>query len=241
VSRLIALALAVVASPVIAQQPAPPAMMGDPARVMLARSIVEKIMPPGTYRKVLQGSLNGLMGSMMNSMMDVPVRQFAAAAGMSPDESKKLGGATTRQIMAVIDPAFEERTRLSMAAMMDAMGDVMVKLEPDMREGLAQAYATRFTAAQLGELKIFFDTPTGTAFAAQQLTLMNDPALAQRMQGIMPAIAKAMPDVIKRVEAATASLPKPRKAADLTDAERAKLAQLLGIPPEKLKQAKEPK
>lgn len=242
-SRLIALALLGAASPAVAQaSAAPPASVAapDPARLAVARAIALKILPPGAYRTVLQGSLNGMISGMMNQMMDVPVRQFAATAGMPPEDAKKLGGATTRQIMNVIDPAFDERSRLSMAAMMDGMGDVLVKMEPDIRAGLAEAYATRFNAAQLAELKAFFDTPTGGRFAAQQMTLMSDPALQRRMQALMPAIIQAMPDVIKRVETATASLPKPKKASDLTDAERAKLAQLLGIPPEKLKQAKEP-
>lgn len=243
-SRLIALALMAAASPAVAQAPtgsSAPMVMPDPARLATARAIADRVMPAGTYRTILQGSLNGMISGMMNQMMDVPVRQFAATAGMPAEEAKKLGGATTRQIMSVIDPAFDERSRLSMAAMMDGLGDVLVKIEPDIREGLAEAYATRFSATQLAEIRAFFDTPTGSSFAAQQMTLMNDPALAKRMQALMPTIVQAMPDLIKRVEAATAGLPKPKKAADLTDAERSKLAQLLGIPPEKLKQAKEPK
>ncbi|WP_404713653.1 DUF2059 domain-containing protein [Sphingomonas sp. MMS24-J13] len=239
-SRLLALALATAAVPALAQAPSAPVAAPDPARLAVARAVAGKIMPPGTYRTILQGSLNAMMSGMMSQMMDVPVQQFAATAGMPAEDAKKLGGATTRQVMSVIDPAFDERSRLSMTAMMDGMSDVLVKMEPDIREGLAEAYATRFSAVQLAELKAFFDTPTGSSFAAQQMTLMTDPAFMRRMQGVMPAIVKAMPDVIKRVQAATAHLPKPKKASDLTDAERARLAQLLGIPPEKLKQAKEP-
>ncbi len=241
-SRLLALALAASATPVLAQVPAtPPVAAPDPARLAIAQDIVGKVMPAGTYKRILQGTLNGLIGNMMDQMIDMPVQQFVASAGLPPEDAQKLGSVTTRQIMAIIDPAFEQRTKLAMTAMMDGMGEAMVSMEPDIREGLAEAYATRFTAAQLGEIKAFYNTPTGSAFAAQQLTIMTDPSLTRRMQAVMPAIAKAMPDVIKRVQAATASLPKPKKFEDLNDADKARLAQLLNLPPDKLKQAKEPK
>ena len=49
------------------------------------------------------------------------------------------------------------------------------------------------------------------------------------MQTAMPAIMKAMPEIMQKVSAATADLPKPRKLEELSTAERKKLAQLLGV------------
>ncbi len=239
--KIVFLAALCLATPALADQASPPPaiVQPDPARLALAHGIADKILPQGAYQKVLQGSLNGLVGNMMNQMLDVPVRQFASMAGLSDQEASKLGPATARQIMAILDPAYEQRMNAFMGGLMHAMGDIMVKFEPDIRDGLAEAYAARFSAAQLTQIKAFFDTPAGSDFASQQMTLMNDPALARRMQNLMPAIMQAMPEVMKRVQADTGSLPKARKFEDLSDADKAKLAQLLGVSPEKLKKPKD--
>jgi hypothetical protein len=242
VRKIAFLAALCLATPALADQASPPftVVQPDPARLALAHGIADKVLPPGAYQKVLQGSLNGLVGNMMNQMLDVPVRQFASMAGLSDQEAGKLGPATARQIMAILDPAYEQRMNAFMSGLMSAMGDIMAKFEPDMRDGLAEAYAARFSVAQLTQIKAFYDTPAGSDFAAQQMTLMSDPALARRMQNLMPAIMQAMPDVMKKVQADAGALPKAKKFEDLTDADKAKLAQLLGVPPEKLKKPKDP-
>jgi hypothetical protein len=245
-SKIVFLAALGLASPVLGQASpppivvVPPAPAPDPARLALAHGIADRVLPPGAYQKVLQGSLNSMVGTMMTQMLDVPVRQFASMAGLSDQDAAKLGPATTRQIMAILDPAYERRMSAFMSGLTSAMGDVMGKFEPDMREGLAEAYAARFSAAQLTQIKAFYDTPAGSDFAAQQMTLMTDPALARRMQNLMPAILQAMPEVMKKAQADTASLPKAKKFEDLTDADKAKLAQLFGVPPEKLKKPRDP-
>jgi len=210
-------------------------------QIALARKVAARVLPEGAYRTVMRGAFNGMVGNMMSQMLDVPVRRFVAAAGLPEKDLAKLGETTTRQIMAIIDPAYEQRMKITMQAMMDGMGDLLAKMEPDIREGLAEAYASRFSIAQLGELDHFFATPTGTAFAGQQFTIMTDPALIQRMQSIMPTMIQALPDMMKKAQAATASLPKPKTAADLTDADRARLATLLGVSPSDLNRpSKEP-
>ena len=95
--------------------------------------------------------------------------------------------------------------------------------------GLASAYAGRFDTKQLQEMNAFFATPTGRAYAADSYIVMMSPEVMSKMQGLVPRLMKEMPAVIEKVKAATASLPEPRKYADLTNAERDKLAALLGI------------
>lgn len=107
--------------------------------------------------------------------------------------------------------------------------DLMTQFEPDIREGLASAYAGRFDTKQLQEMNAFFATPTGRAYAADSYIVMMSPEVMSKMQGLVPRLMKEMPAVIEKVKAATASLPEPRKYADLTNAERDKLAALLGI------------
>jgi hypothetical protein len=61
------------------------------------------------------------------------------------------------------------------------------------------------------------------------MTLFMDPAVMGRMQALLPQIMRQMPAMIQKMTAATANLPKPRRYSDLTAAERAQLARLLGL------------
>jgi len=102
------------------------------------------------------------------------------------------------------------------------------------REGLASAYAKRFTATQLTELNSFFATPTGKAYAADSMVIFMDPEVMKKMQEFVPTMMKAMPAIVDKAKTASASLPEPRKLQDLSPSDRARLAKLLGIPEDQL-------
>lgn len=230
------------AVPTYAQAPIAPAAAAlapaDPARLALARGIVLKLAPDGTYRKVMQGALDQVSNGMMNKMMNMPIRELVAGWGLKQDEIAKLNNASIHDIMAIMDPAFDQRMQLTMNASMSTMTDVLSRFEPQMREGMAQAYARNYTLDQLTDIDRFFSTSTGSLYASRSMTLMNDPAVKSSMEGLMPAIMQAIPEMAKKVEAATAGLPKPKKFEDLNDADRAKLAKLLGVDPAELNKAK---
>ena len=236
------LLLVAASAPVAAQPASAPATPSlDPAGLAAARALALKLVPPGTYQRMMANSLKPMMGGMFDQALDMPARQLLASFGLPAESTAKLSGGTIRQIMSVIDPAFEQRMKLTTATMFDGMGELFATIEPDMREGMAEAYAGHFDAAQLAQINAFFATPTGSAFAGQQMTIMTDPAIMKRMQAMFPLIMKQMPVMMKKVEAATASLPKPKKEADLTEADRQKLAALLGVTPDKLKAKAPPK
>ncbi|MDE2436266.1 MAG: DUF2059 domain-containing protein, partial [Sphingomonadales bacterium] len=109
------------------------------------------------------------------------------------------------------------------------MATMMTTLEPGIREGSRQAYAKRFTTEQLADLNRFFDTPTGTAYAADSMMLFMDPAVVDKMQKAVPELMKQVPTIVKAIESATANLPTPRKYKDLSKDQRARLAKLLGV------------
>ncbi len=227
------------AAPVCAQAPAtaqlPPA---DPASLALARGIVLKIAPDGTYRQVMRGPMDQIMSSMTGQMLNVPIKQFLAGTDMPQDEIAKLNNVTARDIMTILDPAFDQRMHITMTTMMESMSDVLSKFEPQLREAMAEAYVHNFTFQQLTEIDHFFATPTGTAYAARLMMLMTDPSVQASMKELTPAIVQAMPVAAQKVQAATASLPKPKTVDDLTDADRARMAKLLGVDPAELKKAK---
>jgi hypothetical protein len=84
---------------------------------------------------------------------------------------------------------------------------------------------------------MFFNTPSGIAFAAKSMTIQTDPAFMTRMKTLVPKIMEAMPAMVKKAESATAALPKARTVDQLSDDEKKKLAGLLGVKVSELSKA----
>lgn len=227
-SALTALALAFTV-PAAGQTPAPAAANADPARIAAARPMVEKLFPVGTYKRMMGETMSKMMDGMMGGMMKMPITQIAGMSGVPADKLSELNQTSLEEISAIVDPHFRERTKLGMDAMMAAMADMMEGFEPNVRDALTRAYARKFDVRQLGEINAFFATPTGNRFASEYMTMMMDPEIMGEMQALMPQLMKKMPDMAARAKKATDGLPPPRKIADLSQAEKDKLARLLGI------------
>ena len=227
-SSLIALAL--LAAPTAHAQGTP-----DAARVAAARPVVDKIFPVGTYRRMMNGTLSKMMDSMMDGVMKMPIVQFARIGGVPEEKLAGLDEASMDQISAIIDPNFRQRTKLGMDAMLGSMVDMMDGFEPKVRDALTRAYARKFDGKQLGELAAFFKTPTGDLYARESMMMFMDPEIMGEMQALMPEMMKKMPEMAAKAEAATKSLPPPRKIAELSQEERGKLAKLLGVKASDLK------
>jgi len=228
-----------IASPALAQQApstTPPVAEAPQAMASpLAVEVATKLFPDGTYRKLLGPTFTQMISGMFDNMGNIPLGQIAKAAGADEKMVAALDKAKTQEIMEIFDPVFKQRMKVTMESMFTAMIPLFETMEPDLRDGLALSIQSKFTPVQLTELKSFFTTPTGASFASQQMLLFTDPAVMGRMQSQMPKIMAAMPDLIGKAVKATESLPKPRGMDDLTEAERAKIAELLGIEPEKAK------
>lgn len=205
--RLALLALAL-SAPLAAQPAAPVAAEAPQAISPVAAEVAAKLFPDGTYRRLLGPSFTQMMSKMVDGgMSNVPLGALVKAVGLDADAASKLDKATLGEIMDIIDPAYKQRMRLMMDAMFSEMIPLFEKMEPDLRDGLAISLQTRFSQAQLGELKAFFATPTGNAYATQQMTLFMDPAVMGKMQLQMPKIMEAMPALIGRAAKATEGLP----------------------------------
>jgi hypothetical protein len=87
------------------------------------------------------------------------------------------------------------------------------QIETPLRDGLAQSVGRRFTVAQLADINRFFATDSGKAFGREVWMLWMDPAVFKGIIGTMPVLMKEMPLVMKKVEAATAHLPKAKPPA----------------------------
>jgi hypothetical protein len=206
----------------------------DPAALAEARLVILKLVPPGTYKKIMSTAMAPMMDNMTDSLKAMPLKQLAEMGGLDADQAAALDKVNIEQVMAIYDPHWQERTNLTMHAMFDAMGDFFTTLEPELREGMAKAYANHFTLDDLRDLNRYFATPTGNKFATQYMSIMTDPAMMDEMKAMMPKMMAQMPQFIAAAQKATASLPPPRKMENLTPAERAKLAKALGVDEAKL-------
>lgn len=228
-AALSASALVLAASPAMAAEPDSAAQAEapvDPARLAAARQTVDYVFPAGTYARIMNATMDKIMDSVMDSVGKMPIKDLA---GMSGVDTSKLSSASLADIMAIYDPHYKERMTLTTQTMMGEMTTMMTEFEPEIRDGLAHAYAAKFDVKQLGELNTFFATPTGSEYAADSYMIMMSPEVMDKMQAFMPKMMKQMPAIVEKVKTATEDLPPPRKYADLSDAEKAELADLLGI------------
>lgn len=226
-------AAALVSTPALGQETvSPPAAVAAPIyaeRLPEAQKVVDHVFPPGTYTRMMDGTMDSLMKSVMAGVDDLPMKDIGRIAGLPEDQLTEMGEGKLKEMMSIIDPAFNQRMEATTRVMMGEMTKLMSQLEPSVREGLASAYARRFTKQQLADLNQFFATPTGSVFAAESMMLFMDPEVMDRMMAMMPEMAKQMPTIMGSVEKALAQYPKPKTYADLTKAERARLAKLMGI------------
>ena len=232
------------ASGALAAQTPPPATAAqapvptDPQRLAVARTIIAKLLPDDAYRQMMNGVMKPITDNMAGSLKDMPMRRIAVAAGLTAEQAAKLGKVDVAKVMAILDPHWEERQQLMMTAMIGSMTDFLTTMQPEMREAYAEAFAHRFTLAELDDLSRFFATPTGAKYAAQYLTVASDPAVIGMMKSMMPRMMAQMPAFIAAAQKATAGLPPARKPADLTGAERDQLARALGVDPSEFQKSK---
>lgn len=235
---IVALALAA-STPAMAQTaaapdappPAAPAPVASPA----ATTIAGQLFPNGTYRKMLGPQFTQMMSSMTDSVGTMPIGPILKAAGVDEARAGNLDKVTIQQIMDIVDPAYKQRMNLMTTTMFAEMVPLFETMEPDLRDGLAVSLQSRFSQPQLAELQAFFATPTGSAFASQQMMLFMDPAVMGKMQAQMPKIMEAMPALVAKSMKAMEGLPKPKQYKDLTKEERARFAALLGVDPKDMK------
>lgn len=203
-------------APAMAQEAAPPATEAadteaapiDPVRLEAAKSTVDYLFPLGTYKRMMEGTMDQMMDQMMMGMGNMRMGDLAGAGGVSRgDIPDGMGEKTLAEMATEMDPAYEERTKISTKVIMDEMVSLMITMEPAVREALTNIYARKFTAAQLTEMNDFFATDTGSAFARDYMMVFVDPEMMQSMMTMVPEMMQAMPDIMKKVEEATAHLP----------------------------------
>lgn len=199
--------MTVAAQPVFAQTEA---VAADPAKQQLAETMAGKIIPPGSYEKMMKDMSTQMADTIIAQTLGMDASTFAMA---KEGDTSATDGKTVGELAAEADPNFKERMDIMMRVTFDEMGKLMSAMEPAARGALANVYARKYTAEQLTDMNGFFATPSGSAFAADFMSTFTDKEMMTAMMGQMPKALEAMPEIMKKVEAATAHLPPPPSAA----------------------------
>lgn len=210
--------------------PAPAAPGIDPARLTVARAITGQMMPNGTYAKLMRDVLPGIVRQMQAAMPGLMLREALRADGVKPEAISHLDEAQLNEIIHLIDPAQQDRARLTQEAIWGQITGVMTAQESNIRDAYAEAFANRFTLTQLNDIRSFFATPSGTVYAAEMLQLGSDPAVQRQVKGMMSTMIQQMPGIMDQARLSTAKLPAPRQLKDLPLKDQARIKQLLGMP-----------
>ena len=203
------------------------------ARLPAATAIVATMMPEGFYGELMRDMMEKTMRPMM-AMFSEP--DFILASRLTLDEAAiaELGDAEKRELLTMLDPAWDQRADTMVNAIVANMGGAYAAVEPPVRAGLAKAYAVRFDEAQLADISSFFATPTGGEFARQSMALFADPQVMGATMEAMPEMIGSFTEMETSKEAALESLPAERDYADLSATQRARMADLLGVEPDAL-------
>lgn len=214
---------------------APELTAEEQARHPAAQEVVNLLFPEGAYAELTKTMMGGMSDGLFSGLEEpAKAASVAKLTGLLEYEISDLGDEGFDTALAMLDPAFEQRSKIVMDATLSETTELMAAVEPFYRTGLANAYAVRFTSAQLAELLAFFKTPTGAFYAEQSLRIYSDPQVMAQMNNMFPAMMERIPLMALRMEEATAALPPERYFDQLDVQEKAVIAQLLNRSVEEL-------
>ncbi|MDG5752159.1 DUF2059 domain-containing protein [Qipengyuania sp. XHP0211] len=197
-------------------------------RLPQAEALVGTMMPEGFYGTMMSEMMDKMMRPMM-SMFTQPKFVLAGRLEIDQERLDALDEEQRAELAGLLDPGYAERADAIINVMTDKMGGAFSVMEKPMREGLSKAYAVRFDENQLADIAAFFATPTGEIYAREQMALFADPQVMQSSMQALPAMMGSFGDMETAMAEAMATLPAERSYADLTEAERARMAELLGV------------
>jgi Uncharacterized protein conserved in bacteria (DUF2059) len=191
----------------------------DPVRLAIAEKTVAKLIPPGTYARIMKDMVDNMASGLIEQMMGIDASAMAKAVGAetvdgqvdaeatADDATETEKSKTIGEMAAERDPHFKERMDITMKVMFTEMGSLMGEMEPIVRDAMAKIYARKYTVKELTDMNNFFSTPSGSSFATNFMSSFTDKEMINASFGMMPKLMEAMPGIMKRVEAATAHLP----------------------------------
>lgn len=197
------------------------------ARLPQAQRIVALLIPDGTLGELMGKTFEQFLNPALAEIGTPGAATITKATGLDTSEFN-LTEAETAELAALFDPAYAERQKREMAMMPDAMRGMMTMMEPVMRKAMGELYAIHFSAAELADIEAFFRTPSGTTYARKSFTMSSDPRIIAASMEAMPQMMAGFGEMEKKMAEAAADLPPKRSFAELSAAEKAKVAKLTG-------------
>lgn len=211
----------------------------EPARLALAQKTMGALIPAGSIEKMIDNLYGKMFKTIMGEFGGQSDLMLSIQTGVESEQIAKLDEATKGKVADMFDPHRKEREEQITRVIKPLISEVLGDMEPPMREGLAKAYARKFTAAQLNDLNGFLATPTGTLYAGEWMALQADPE-------VMVAVIKAVPPLITKfidrapeLEKDFKDLPKEKQLSDFDDKELGKLAKLMKVDVKLLKEQRD--
>ncbi len=210
-----------------------------PAQLALAQQTTTALVPPGSLAKMLDNMYGKLFQGLMGEMGGMSDMMLSIKTGVESEKIAALDEKSKTAVADLLDPYRKQREEQVMKVVKPLITEVLGDIEGPMRNGMAYAYARKFSAAQLGEMNAFFATPTGKAYTSEWMALQADPEVMLAMvKAVPPLIGKYM-DRAPAIEKDMKELPKEKQLSDLSDAEMSKLAKLLKVDVKVLKEQRD--
>ena len=211
----------------------------DPARLTFAQRTTAALIPSGSLEKMVDNLYGKMFKTIMGEFGGQSDLMLSIQTGVESEQIAKLDEATKGKVADMFDPHRKEREDQITKVIKPLISEVLGDMEPPMREGLAKAYARKFTAAQLTDLNGFLATPTGTLYANEWMALQADPE-------VMVAVIKAVPPLVTKfidrapeLEKDFKDLPKEKQLSDFSDKELTSLAKLMKVDVKVLKEQRD--
>jgi hypothetical protein len=211
----------------------------EPARLTLAQQTMGALIPAGSLEKMIDNLYGKMFKTIMAELGGQSDLMLSIKTGVESDKIATLDEATKNKIADMFDPHRKDRENQITRVLRPLISEALTDMERPMRDGMAKAYARKFSAAQLADLNGFLVTPTGSLYASEWMALQADPE-------VMVAVMKALPPLITKfmdrgpqIEKDMKDLPKEKQLSDFSDKELASLARLMKVEAKVLKEQRD--
>ncbi|GAB5487369.1 MAG: hypothetical protein Pars2KO_09390 [Parasphingorhabdus sp.] len=201
----------------------------DPAMLAKGARIAKAVVPKGSYRKIMAETFKKVVEPMMEGVDQIPLSVIANFAGVGEEDIKLKEGAKLSDLMEIMDPYYKQRNRTMMTKLTDIMIDLSDDIEPSIRDGMAKAYARRFSAKDLEAVAAFYETESGAKIAGESLGIFASPEVMSASMEMMPKFMERFFGEMEAISKGSEDLPPPRKFSDLSDEELDKMSELMGV------------
>jgi hypothetical protein len=207
--------------------PVEPLTPEQEARLPQAQRIIARMIPDGTMAEMMGTMFDKMLGPMLAAAeapaMDAVTKGTGiAAAGLD------LTPERAAEIAVLFDPAYAERHEREKALFPALMRDMMSAMEPMMRKAMSELYAIHFSATELDGIEAFFQSDIGTSYARKSFSLASDPRVMGATMQAMPELMFLFSEMERKMVEASADLPPRRSFADLSAAEKKRVADAMG-------------